>query len=229
MVSTGREDSLKSAFDTELINACQALGGTEIRIPLNGQDRFLNADTLFSSFDRFFIVEFKTEEYSLKAEHKKPLACVLCTNIEGNTVIIKLHDECHFAMWGYLEERELRGEYDSYRKSVCNSDILPNCPSAIKQNLHPTPMDYSFLAYHAAMNEAGIDSASFQIYLEWLLGGRGDGGGGTGDFKGAIYASSTTHDIHIVMFESRAELHKWAISDRPTPKNNTTYKPFKRN
>lgn len=233
MSADGREDSLKSHFDTELIKACELLGGLEVRMPLNSQDEFFNADTLFSTFDKFFLVEFKTEDKSLKAERRKPAACVLCTNIENNTKITALHDSCHFAMWGYREDGVLRGEYDCYRKSVCNQKVLPNCASAVKQNLKPEPIDYSFLAYGAAKNEAGIDSENFQIYLEWLLGerGEGDGGGGggrTGDLKAAIYASSTTHKIHIEMFESRAALHKWAIGDRPTPNNSTTYIPRKR-
>lgn len=231
MSADGREDSLKSHFDTELIKACEILGGVEVRMPLNSQDQFFNADTLFSTFDRFFLVEFKTEDKSLKAEGRKPAACVLCTNIENNDQITVLHDSCHFAMWGYMADDKLRGLYDCYRKSVCNEKVLPKCASAVKQNLKPKPLDYSYLAHGAAKNEAGIDSDNFQIYLEWLLGERGDGsggGGGTGDLKAAIYASSTTHNIHIEMFESRAALHKWATGDRPTPNDSTTYIPHKR-
>ncbi|ENU1170596.1 hypothetical protein [Enterobacter kobei] len=206
----GREDSLKAIFDTQFISACRHFGRIEIRAPLNGLDQFFNADTLFSTFDKFFIVEFKSYQSSLKAENRKPTACQICCGLPISPGIIPLHDACHFAMWGNMGGGALYGNYDVYRKCVCNTSILPQCRGAAHSMLSPTPKHFNVLAKLAGQNRAGLSSPEFQIYLEWLLGNRGGSGGGSGDFNAAIYATSSTHVVNGISFKNRDVLHRWS-------------------
>lgn len=212
----GREDSLKAIFDTLFVSACQHFGGMEIRMPLNGQDQFFNADTLFSTFDKFFIVEFKSYESSLKAENEKPTACQICCGLPVSPEIIPLHDACHFAMWGNIGKKLLYGNYDIYRKCVCHTSILPDCRGAAASMFSPTPNHFKNLAKLAGLNQAGLSPDEFMIYLEWLLGNRGGSGEGSGDFNAAIYATSLTHAIDGIPFKSRDSLLKWSQSARPS-------------
>lgn len=211
----GREDSLKAIFDTQFISACIHYGGMEVRVPLNGQDQFMNADTLFSTFDKFFIVEFKSYMSSLRAENRKPTACQICCGLPISPQIIPLHDACHFAMWGNLDKKLLNGSYDIYRMCVCNTYILPKCAGAATSMLFPSPKKLNILARLAGKNQAGLSSDEFQIYLEWLLGSRGGSGSGSGDFNAAIYATSSTHAINGISFKDRDGLHRWSQGNRP--------------
>lgn len=211
----GREDSLKAIFDTQFINACRHFGIIEVRMPLNGLDQFFNADTLFSTFDKFFIVEFKSYQSSLRAENKKPTACQICCGLPISPQIIPLHDACHFAMWGNIEKKSLYGNYDIYRNCVCNTDILPMCRGAAMSQLSASPKHFNVLAGLAGQNLAGLNSDEFQIYLAWLLGPRGGSGKGSGDFNAAIYATSSTHAISGIPFKNRSILHSWSKGKRP--------------
>ena len=211
----GREDSLKAIFDTQFISSCMHFGRIEVRAPLNGLDQFLNADTLFSTMDKFFIVEFKSYKSSLSAENKKPTACQICCGLLVSPEIIPLHDACHFAMWGNIKGQQLYGIYDTYRNCVCNTNILPECSGAIISQLSSSPKRFNNLARLAGQNLAGLDSDEFQVYLEWLLGSRGGSGKGSGDFNAAIYATSSTHAISGISFKYRAKLHEWSKGERP--------------
>ncbi|MDK9356504.1 hypothetical protein [Lelliottia wanjuensis] len=211
----GREDSLKAIFDTQFISACRHYERIEIRAPLNGLDQFFNADTLFSTFDKFFIIEFKSYKSSLRAENRKPTACQICCGLQVSSAIIPLHDACHFAMWGNIGDQLLYGMYDIYRNCVCNTSILPQCPGAAHFMLSPTPKNFNVLARLAGQNRAGLNSLEFQTYLEWLLGSRGGSGGGSGDFNAAIYATSSTHAVNGIPFKSREALHLWSQGNPP--------------
>ena len=211
----GREDSLKAIFDTQFESACRHFGGMEVRMPLNGLDQFFNADTLFSTFDKFFIVEFKSYRSSLKAEREKPSACQICCGLPVSPEIIPLHDACHFAMWGNIGTSLLQGSYDIYRKCVCHTSILPDCEGAANSMFLPDPNNSKVLARLAGLNQAGLSADEFMIYLEWLLGNRGGRGGGRGDFNAAIYATSSTHAIDGIPFKSRASLLRWSQGARP--------------
>lgn len=215
----GREDGLKAIFDTQFISACRYYGRIEVRAPLNGLDAFFNADTLFSTFDRFFIVEFKSYKSSLRAENEKPTACQICCGLPISPGIIPLHDACHFAMWGNIGDKLLYGKYDIYRKCVCHTSILPLCDGAAQSMFLPSPQHFDVLADLAGLNQAGLNSDDFQIYLQWLLGARGGSGTGKGDFNAAIYATSSTHAINGISFKNRDSLHRWSQGDRPDRRN----------
>lgn len=212
----GREDSLKAIFGTQFESACRYFGGMDVIMPLNGLDQFLNADTLFSTFDKFFIVEFKSYRSSLKAENKKPSACQICCGLPVSPGIIPLHDACHFAMWGNMGPQLLYGNYDIYRRCVCHTSILPDCDGAAASMLSPIPKHFKYLARSAGLNQAGLNADDFMVYLGWLLGNRGGSGGGRGDFNAAIYATSSTHAIDGIQFKSRDSLLKWSQGARPS-------------
>lgn len=211
----GREDSVKAEFDSLFIRACVYFNAIDIRAPLNGLDQFFNADTMFSTFDKFFIIEFKSYRSSLKAENEKPSACDICCGLLIDKHIIPLHDKCHFAMWGRMEGSKLQGHYDIYRLCVCNGNILPDCAGAHVWNLSPEPYHFKRLASAAGQNQAGLNADDFITYLEWLLGSRGVGRPGSGDFNATIYATSSTHGIAGMPFKSREKLRDWSKGARP--------------
>jgi len=221
----GREDSLKAIFDTRFTSACSHFDCIEIRAPLNGLDQFFNADTLFSTFDKFFIVEFKSYQSSLRAENNKPAACQICCGLPESPDIIPLHDACHFAMWGNVDKTLLYGNYDIYRNCVCHTDILPACQGSANSMLMPTPKHFDVLARLAGQNLAGLDIDDFRVYLHWLLGARGGSGGGSGDFNAAIYATSSTHAIDGIPLRNIDKLYSWSKGNRPGKRNDDWGKP----
>lgn len=217
----GREDSLKAEFDTLFMSACEHYGTIDVRAPLNGLDRFFNADTLFSTFDRFFIVEFKSYMHSLGDEKYKDSACDICCGLVADPDVIPFHDQCHFAMWGRIKRKEnrLEGDYQIYRKAVCRPVVLPECTGASFSNNSIEFQHFKSLAKKAGQNTAGLPSFEFQIYLAWLLGNRGIGANGKGDFNTAIYATSKSHGIAGMAFKSRSDLHQWSTGARPAKRN----------
>lgn len=215
----GREDSVKAEFDSLFISACTHYNSVDVRAPLNGLDQFFNADTMFSTFDKFFIIEFKSQRSSLKAENNKPSACDICCGLRVDQHIIPLHDECHFAMWGKMEQGILQGYFDIYRFCVCSRAILPDCNGAKYWNLFPEPYHFKLLAQKAGLNNAGLNADDFLIYLEWLLGSRGVGRTGSGDFNATIYATSSTHGIAGMPFKSIENLRSWSKGVRPEKRN----------
>jgi len=118
-------------------------------------------------------------------------------------------------MWGRIEGSKLKGYYDIYRLCVCNENILPDCVGASILNLSPDPHNFRLLAREAGQNQAGLDADDFLTYLEWLLGSRGVGRAGSGDFNATIYATSSNYGIAGMPFKSRNKLLEWSKGVRP--------------
>lgn len=227
MALTGREDSVKRIFDDEFKNACNYYNKVEMNAPLNGLDRHFNADNLFSTFDKFFLIEYKSYHSSVKHENRKTSACDLCCGLSNNQEITTLHDECHFIMWGSHSSNTLTAEWDIYKNAVCNTDVLPNCNGANNINGVIKAKDCHELAVMSGGGRAGLDAKDFEKYLLWLLGDRNVGRKSSmnngGEFKAAIYATSGDYCFSGLSFNSINDLYAWA--NGPKPQKKATWKP----
>ncbi|MGC0909548.1 hypothetical protein [Pantoea agglomerans] len=227
----GREESVKEYFDRVFRSSCDHHGKIDLLAHLNGLDNRFNADTLYSNFENFFLIEFKSYKGNIKDEQKKPAVCLLCCGLSSDDFITALHDSCHFLMWGNkIRGLGLEANYDIYRNVVCNTSILPNCKGAKDMNLLPETKPSKLLAYHAGNNSAGLNATEFKIYLDWLLNSRGCNNGSevcqdnTTDIKkdkedtffSTIYATSEKYAVDLT-FNSIESLYQWAMSDKPKP------------
>ncbi|MDC7871338.1 hypothetical protein TH60_17755 [Pantoea ananatis] len=238
----GREESVKEYFDRIFRSACDHYGKIDILAHLNGLDKRFNADSLYSNFEKFFLIEFKSYKRNIKDELKKPAVCLLCCGLSSNDEITTLHDSCHFLMWGKkLRDEGLEADYDIYRNVVCNTIILPDCKGAKDMKLFPEKKTSRLLAYHAGNNSVGLNATEFKVYLDWLLNSRdpSDESESYQDnktnikkddedtFFSTIYATSEKYAIDIT-FNSIESLYQWAMSDKPKPKpRNDDWSKFK--
>ncbi|MFE8149332.1 hypothetical protein RBA69_19205 [Brenneria goodwinii] len=225
---SGREESVKEHFDRLFRSSCQHHGNIDIMAHLNGLDNRLNADTLYTTYDNFFIIEFKSFKANIKDEKRKPAVCVLCCGLSKNIQITRLHDSCHYLMWGKKRNKKLEADFDIYRNVVCNTTILPDCHGASLMNLQSNESTSRHLAYFAGNNQVGLDAENFRIYLEWLLSSRSGTKNSesesdddkedkhTGTFLSTIYATSEHYAVDLT-FNSIDSMYQWAIGDRPEP------------
>ncbi|WP_029568596.1 hypothetical protein [Pantoea ananatis] len=233
LYGNGREESVKEHFDRIFRSSCNFHKKIDILAHLNGLDNRFNADSLYSNFENFFLIEFKSYKYNIKDELKKPAVCLLCCGLSSNEFITALHDSCHYLMWGQKRRGSgLEADYDIYRNVVCNTSILPNCQGANLMKLTPETKSSKTLAFYAGNNSVGLNATEFKIYLDWLLNSRGSNEGESEDciddiseeekngkdtFFSTIYATSENYAIDIT-FNSIESLYEWAMSDKPKPK-----------
>ncbi|KGA33520.1 hypothetical protein [Pectobacterium odoriferum] len=235
---SGREESVKEHFDSMFRSACEHFGKIDILAHLNGLDNRFNADTLYSTFDNFFIIEFKSFRKNIKDEIKKPAVCLLCCGLSQNVPITTLHDSCHYLMWGQKRNKKLVADYDIYRNVVCNTTILPDCNGAKTMTLQPNTLSSHHLAYFAGNNQIGLNAHDFSIYLEWLLNSRNGSQSADsenvykekdnkGTFFSTIYATSEHYAVDLT-FNSIDSMYQWATSDRAKPqRRNNDWGKFK--
>lgn len=229
MALTGREDSVKREFDIIFERVCKHYGKVDMTAPLNGADRYFNADTMFSNFDSFFLVEFKSHYDSVKRENHKESACDLCCGLNLDKQIMSLHDLCHFIAYGADKNGKMVVEWDIYKNRVCNSQTLPECAGAASINGAPVNGDAYDLVEDVFDSIKGLDKDRFKTYLNWLLGSRGlsktrkAAVKKNGNFKAKIYASSSDYVMESPIFESINDIELWASGNMPVKKDD--YKP----
>lgn len=216
----GREDSVKDIFDKKFRSACTHYTNPEIKFSLNGQDQFINADTMFSTFEKFFIIEFKSQKSSIKDEIKKTSACTLCCGLSQDDEMMVVHENCHFIMWGRKKD-DLYARFDVYAQAVCNPVTLPECEGAKVINGTAADIEYEILADQAGKNAAGVDITTFRNYLAWLFGDRKKQGE-KGDFKATVYATSHDYALTGKAFDSIEDLYTWAMGNEPEEDNSYT-------
>lgn len=239
---SGRELSVVDVFHGELFQACWRNNSVELKISLNGADRVFNADAMFSSNDRFFLIEFKSSLGDLKSEDRKPAACLLCEGLFKHPKILQVHQQCHYAMWGKKQYNgNLETKYGVYEDLVCRSQTLPLCEAVWHVPNHreseldaPKHWKGTDLAFDATQNKAGLGREEFLPYLEWLLWTRTSGGGSTG--RGTLpimlFGTSLLGDVNGQPFENFQSLEAWAQPfidernrNRPATASNATPAP----
>lgn len=213
MSQKGIEDSVASIFKLQLQLWCMSQGKDDLIFDMNGSDRAINADAMFSVCDRFFLVEMKSKEINIKDEAAKPAVIRLCTGIKELEQIRKLHRACHYIMWGNANKllSQVETFYTIYEDSVCRPDILPNC-KAVTTPTQREVFSGSGLALRTVKGEAGLIGTYFFPYLDWLLGSRN---GPTSPFTPtepvpiALIGSSANRQVVGKVFENYQEIINW--------------------
>lgn len=217
---SGREPSVSLTFHFELWQACVSHGAIDLNIPLSGADRVFNADNMFSSDGRFFLVEFKSSRGDLRSEDHKKSACVLCEGLFTYWEALDLHQQCHFAAWG---KKRYNGGLDTffgvYEDLVCRPETLPSC-GAVRQNPAHRHLEYDGpaevsgeqLAIAVATGQSGLERHDFLRYLNWLLWARGE----TGSYEKTrampitLFGTSFAGGIKSREFANFQQLDAWA-------------------
>ncbi|MEI7307038.1 hypothetical protein [Pectobacterium atrosepticum] len=213
MSQKGIEDSVASIFKLQLQSWCIRNNKDDLIFDMNGSDRAVNADTMFSVCDRFFLVEMKSKESNIKDEAVKPAVCLLCTGLKEFPFIRDWHRACHYIMWGTPNKlkSEVETFYTIYEDSVCRPDILTDCKAVTK----PTQREIllgSDLPGTAAVGNAGLEGRKFFTYLAWLLGNRS---GPTTPFTPtenipiALVGTSANRQVFGKMFNNYEEIRIW--------------------
>ncbi|MEL7631746.1 hypothetical protein AAGW04_22490 [Pectobacterium aroidearum] len=216
MSQKGIEDSVASIFKLQLQLWCMSQKIDDLIFDMNGSDRSVNADAMFSVCDRFFLVEMKSKEVNIKDEATKPAVSVLCTKIKEYDEIRQMHRACHYIMWGKKNKSQSQVEtlYTIYEDSVCRPEILAFC----KPVSNPTKREIlsgSELAFRAVNGEAGLAGPYFFPYLDWLLGNRD---GPISPFTPkepvpiALIGNSANRQIVGKVFENYEELNNWGAA-----------------
>ncbi|MEZ8185568.1 hypothetical protein ACED29_07045 [Shewanella sp. 5S214] len=162
------EKSVENIFKDNFEEAAREKGYIYTSASLDGQDRLVGADYLFTNHASFSIVEFKYREGDLLSEVKKEKRLQLCKALHENTKIRPLHNKCHFAAWSDNKE-EITIEANIYYNEVCNKEFWGDSFSHIESptiNTRQSENDFidSFLV--------GKEGASFKVfneYMQWLL------------------------------------------------------------
>ncbi|WP_448632246.1 MULTISPECIES: hypothetical protein [Pseudomonas fluorescens group] len=204
----GIEDSVIEHFRKVLRKACSDKQKVDVNAPLNGSDRYFNADEFFAIGERFFLVEFKSGKYSLKAENNKDSACTLCRRLLSEPTMLTLHDQGHFVAWSTRPKQKIECQIGIYRSLVCCKEVMRDCIPV--QNLSSSGKHSEAHAYLVDNIETiGIDAKDFKTYLQWLMDN-------TEDQKKndklplTLYTFTYTSDIDTVNFKTYSDLFDWS-------------------
>ncbi|RYF04885.1 MAG: hypothetical protein EOO78_03010 [Oxalobacteraceae bacterium] len=180
--------------------------------PVNGKDRYWNADEFFAMGEQFFMVEFKSYKHSLKDENRKPSACHLCAKLAENGSAEKLHDMAHFAAWGEKPYGDdLLCNIGIYRLLICHPKALPLCEhvqSVVEVECGELSTDF---IQRITASGVGLTEQKFTSYLRWLIEEAGEGGGS--GFPLGLYAFSTARGIRGREFKDYDAFSTWARNE----------------
>jgi len=201
----GIENSVAKYFGEYFIHAALQQGFMPHTFPLDGQDRDVGADYLFSDSTNFALIEFKSYEDDIASEKKKPRRRTLCQLLPITIGMQNLHDRCHFIGW-------LGGNgtaiFNIYRKEVCNRRVFDdhNLPAGALVSSRQPAKDFTtgFLEGHNS-----LDFGEFETYLEWLM--KDTSGSDSGSDSGSISVVAMTDENECILkeFNSLKEIHQW--------------------
>ncbi|MDX6917750.1 hypothetical protein R9X49_21890 [Pectobacterium carotovorum] len=174
MREKGIEASVASIFKSQLNSACLRNGIDDLAFDLNGADRLVNADNMFSICDRFFLIEMKSWDYNISSEALKPSVCDLCTGLTLEPTVRNWHRQCHYLMWAEMGgfPPGIQTYCSIYEDCVCRPNILPNCPGLTYPQHQAISLGTALIASILKEEKGGLTAPEFFYYLEWLLGTR---------------------------------------------------------
>lgn len=205
---SGREDAVSISFHHRLFSEAIKNKTVEMGIPTGGGDRWLNADSIFTRNELFFLVEFKSAKHNLKDESRKDSACNLCNQLSSPSEHVGYHDRGHFAAWGHRPTgEEIPTKIGIYRKMVCNSHTLPNCPAVNGITSQDDGVKDTKFIDELATGTYGLDDQEFIKYLQWLLNSGKGGGGGTANASIPQAVSNTEFPLDLFGVSFSATSH----------------------
>ncbi len=185
------EKSYLQHFGDHLREEASHRGVTFERFDLDGQDRNVLADIIFTNYDYFVLVEGKNSQKDIKSEKRKiERVRRLCNGLASNRDMLALHDACHFIAWRNSDSQKL--ELDIYRNQACTTAML-----GTKCNL-PVPNSNSGNPFKLNIFSAGffqippppkyaIERSKFEEYVKWLLNTVTEGGSSEVELVGRKY------------------------------------------
>ncbi|MEQ9971377.1 hypothetical protein ABRP72_19625 [Pectobacterium carotovorum] len=231
MTNKGIESSVIDTFVEMLKDSCRERNEDDLSFSLNGGDRLVNADNMFSVCNRFFLVEMKSWKNNISDEDRKPSAHRLCLGLSLNSEIRPWHRQCHYIMWGAINASTatLTPVYSIYEDIVCQPATLPGC-QALSTPVNPQTAYGTDLINATLTNTAGLTSPEFFHYLEWLLGPRSGPFTPTAAFMTepspiALIGSSSNQRVYGQIFGNFGQLALWG--DDPLRKKLQPKRPYR--
>jgi len=137
---------------------------------LGGQDTWAGADYVLSDQSQFALIEFKYTQNEIASEVMKDRRLKLCKELETDTMMRELHDQCHFIAWA--EHPKMEGRCNVYRLEVCNQKVFgATCGlSAQRPSEVPRISARQFTTeFFANRPPRSLSLKDFETYLAWLL------------------------------------------------------------
>lgn len=143
------------------------------RFDLDGQDRKMLADMVFTNYDYFVLVEGKNSQKDIVSEKRKiERVKRLCHGLAANRNMLALHDACHFIAWRNSNSQKI--ELDIYRNQACTTAVLgTECklPAVSSNSGNPFKLNiFSAGFFHMPPPpKYAIKRSDFEKYVKWLL------------------------------------------------------------
>lgn len=162
------EKSVENIFKDNFEEAAREKGYIYTSASLDGQDRLVGADYLFTTHASFSIVEFKYREGDLLSEVKKEKRLQLCKALHENAKIRPSHNKCHYAAWSN-NTKEIRIEANIYYNEVCNREFWGDSFRYIESATVDTRQSENDFIDSFLEGKEGASFSAFNEYMEWLL------------------------------------------------------------
>lgn len=221
-MTRGIEDSVRSLFEGQLREESVIRGGKLRVFPVNAQDTYAAGDVIFSDEARLTLIEFKSDEHSLRDENRKPRRKVLCELLLKNSEMKDIHDLCHLAAWNDDDTIML----NIYRHEICHRGFFPDCgalPEGGGSFSRCTIDDYAEAFFTS--NSVSVPLDSFERYLAWVMTET------SGSERSTVSVQArdiTTRKFRMLTFNSIRAAHDWFAEHKPQPRNQSSpSRPFR--
>lgn len=210
------EKSVENLFKENFSQAAISRGNVHIAASLDGQDRLVGADYLFTDSTTYAIVEFKNRESNLKSEAHKVKRHLLCQGLYFDLDALVAHKKCHFAAWGE-GQAAISIESNIYYNEICNADFWGPRFEYIDSADCTTRMTENDFIDRFLRGDEGAAIQEFDAYIAWLL--RLGDDSNTNGYLELLISNPYEHRSAGLVFTSIRSKHNWLEINRPTPAN----------
>ncbi|HWK72482.1 MAG TPA: hypothetical protein VNS29_16740 [Burkholderiaceae bacterium] len=214
------EKSYLQHFGDHLRDEASQRGVFFERFDLDGQDRKVLADLVFTNYDYFVLVEGKNSQKELRSERlKAERVKLLCSGLASNQRMLALHDACHFIAWRDLQSAKI--ELDIYRNQVCTTAMLGTAcqlPALDSSRGEPFKLKtFSAGFFHMPPPpKYAVERSDFEDYVRWLVTTVTAGGSSEVELVGRKYDEDG--DVMSVILPSLADLYELLDEHRNNPR-----------
>jgi len=208
------EKSVENIFKYKFEAAARSINRIYTSASLDGQDRIVGADYLFTDHCKYAIVEFKYRENNLPSEIKKVRRHLLCQGLFFDAEARQLHEQCHFAAWSN-STGEITIEANIYFNEVCNATFWGDKFSYISSPDTSTRQTENIFIDNFLKGNEGADFVKFEKYLKWLLELGEDSN--TNGYLELIISNPLNSSSAGLSFTSVENMHTWVESNNPNP------------
>ena len=208
------EKSVENIFKDNFEEAAREKSYSYTSASLDGQDRIVGADYLFTNYCRYAIIEFKYREKDLPSEVKKEKRLELCKALYNEKDIRPLHNKCHFAAWSN-DQNEVTIKTNIYFNEVCNQQFWGQDFTLVSNPTQGSRKSENGFVDSFLDGKQGATIKVFDAYMEWLLK-LGEESNSNGYLE-LLITNPLNRRAAGLRFTSVEKMHKWFIDNSPKP------------